>query len=123
MPDTWGEISGVERVHQPVIDDEGKLRGFLFDTVVGGTAYEGKASPRHRDEGQAMAWNLANSQVRGLVHIDLSDAGAGTSMTVGLEIESASFMAGMFFGAIANAVGSGFPETVERLAAGLSESA
>lgn len=121
-PETWNGIAGVDRVHQAVVDEEGKLRGFLFDTMVGGTAYEGKATPHSREEGEAMAWELANSQVKGQIHIDLADAAGGdTRMTVVLEIASAGFMAGMFFSAIANAVGTGFPATVDAMAASLSK--
>lgn len=118
-PDTWNAISGVERVHQPVIDQEGRLRGFLFDTVVGGIPYEGRATPHAREEGWLMSWNITNSQITGQIRVELGEAQDGTLLTVTVDIASASFLAGMFFGAIAKVVGDGLPETVDTLAARL----
>ena len=117
QPETWSAIPGVERVRQPVIDDGGRLRGFSFDTVVGGTRYEGKASPRVRDEGRTMSWDIANNQVKGHISVELNEAPMGTNLTVSLEITSASFLSGMFFGAISKAVADGFSQTVDDLAA------
>lgn len=118
-PDTWNAIAGVERVHQPVIDKEGRLRGFLFDTVVSGIAYEGRATPHAREEGRLMSWNITNSQITGQIRVELSEASDGTLLTVAVDLASASLLAGMFFGAIAKVVGDGLPETVETLAARL----
>lgn len=116
LPETWNSIPGVERVHQPVVDEKGRLGGFLFDTVIGGTTYEGEALPAHRDEGRALSWDIANNQIKGRIGVELDAAGTGTGLTVSLEITSVSFLAGMFFGAISNAVGDGFPQMVEDLA-------
>ena len=115
-PDTWNAIAGVERVHQPVIDEEGRLRGFLFDTVVGGIAYEGRATHHAREEGRLMSWNITNSQVTGQIRVELGEAPDGTLLMVTVDIASAGFLAGMFFNAIAKVVGDGLPETVETLA-------
>ena len=120
-PETWNSIPGVERVHQPVIDESGKLRGFSFDTVVGSTTYEGRATPRYRDEGRAVSWDIANSQVRGRIDVEVESANAGTHLTVSLAITSASLLAGMFFGAISRAVTDGFPQMVEDLAGRLGK--
>ena len=116
LPETWNAVAGVERVHEPVIDDDGKLRGFKFDTVVAGRAYEGIARPHARVEGEAMSWDIANSQIRGLLHVELADADHGTLLNVGIDMEAASMMSRMFFGVIASTVRDGLPRTMEDLA-------
>lgn len=118
-PDTWNSIAGVDRVHEPIIDGEGRLQGFKFDTVVAGKAYEGLASPRARVEGRAISWDISNSQIRGTINVELSDDPAGTLLDVGVEIESASLLSSMFFGVIAKTVGDGLAQTVEEMAATL----
>jgi hypothetical protein len=116
-PDTWAAIGGVDRVFEPTIDAEGRLRGFKFETVAGGRKYVGTATPRDREEGRLMAWDITNSEVRGVTRIELASGGASTAITVTLEVESASLMSGLFFPVIAGAICNGLPEAVEVFAA------
>lgn len=121
-PETWNAVAGVERVHAPVIDSDGKLRGFKFDTVVAGVAYEGVAEPHARIEGESMSWNISNSQIQGLLHVELEDTYNGkTRLNVGIDMRSVSMLSGMFFGAIAATVRNGLPRTVEDLAVQLGD--
>jgi hypothetical protein len=64
-----------------------------------------------------MAWDITNSEVRGMTRIELASGGASTAITVTLEVESASLMSGLFFPVIAGAIGNGLPEAVEEFAA------
>lgn len=64
-----------------------------------------------------MAWNIENSEVRGVTTVQLTDDGPGTRVTVTLEVESVGMFASMFFPVIANAIGSGLPHTVDAFAA------
>ena len=121
LPETWN-IAGVERVREPVIDEQGRLCGFKFDSVVGGVAYEGRATPHTRVEGEAMSWDIANSQVTGLLHIELEDADDGaTNMNVGVDIQSVGFLSAVFFGAITKAVRDGLPRAAADLASDLAD--
>ena len=117
-PETWEGIGGVDKVIAPVIDNDGRLRGFSFETAVGGKIYLGKATPKAREESRLMAWNIENSEVRGVTTVQLSDDGPGTRVQVTLEVESVGMFASMFFPVIANAIGSGLPESVDAFAAG-----
>lgn len=121
LPETWNAVAGVERVHAPRFDDTGRLQGFLFDTVVAGRAYEGRAIPAERIEGSVMSWNIANSQVKGLIRVRLDDEGGETKLTVDVELEGVSMMSRMLFGAIAETVRQGLPRTVDAMAAQLAE--
>jgi carbon monoxide dehydrogenase subunit G len=119
LPETWNSIAGVDRVHEPIMDSEGRLHGFKFDTLVAGKAYEGIAGPHARVEGEAMSWDIVNSQIRGVIHVELSDVTDGTLLDVGVDIESVSMFSSMFFGVISKTVGEGLPRTVEEMAASL----
>lgn len=117
-PETWEGIGGVHRVIDPLIDGDGRLRGFSFETVVAGMTYLGKATPKDREEFRLMAWNIENSEVRGVTAVHLSDEGDGTRVEVILEVESVGMFSSMFFPVIAKTLGSGLPRTVDSFAAG-----
>ena len=115
-PETWEAVAGVDRVREPVFDADGRLRGFLFDTVVGGRAYEGRATPLDREEGRLIAWSIANSQVTGAITVELEDTKGGTRLDVSVEMQPVSMMSRMFFGVITRTVEEGLPRTVEEMA-------
>lgn len=119
-PETWEAIGGVDRVFDAIVDPEGRLQGFSFETVAAGKAYVGTATPHERVEGERMAWDVRNSEVRGVTTVGLSNADPGTSITVTLEVHSAGLLSSMFFPVIAGAIGNGLPRSVEEFAAGLA---
>lgn len=123
LPATWEAIGGVDRVYDPIVDDNGDLRGFSFESVVGGLRYVGTARPRERKEGSLMSWDIVNRELRGVTRVELSPVDQGTSITVTIEMESVGIVSRMFFGVIATAVGSGLPKAVEGFASGLSRPA
>lgn len=118
-PDTWQAIGGVDRVYDPAIDDQGRLRGFSFETVAGGKRHTGTAKPNQRVEDSTMAWNVESSEVRGTTRVDLEADGDGTRVTVTVHVESVGFLSSMFFPVIAGALGKGLPTAVEEFVAGL----
>jgi len=116
-PSTWEGIGGVDKVIAPVIDKDRRLRGFSFETSVAGRIYLGKATPKAREESRLMAWDIQNSEVRGVTTVRLTDEGPGTRVQVTLEVESVGMFSSMFFPVIAKAIGSGLPQTVDAFAA------
>ena len=116
-PATWESIGGVDRVFDPLVDSDGRLRGFSFDTVAAGKKYVGTATPHAREEGRLMSWRIQNSEIRGFTTVALASGGASTTITVTLEVESAGLLSGMFFPVIAAAIGSGLPRAVDGFAA------
>lgn len=119
-PHTWEAIGGIDRVYDPVVDAEGRLQGFSFDTRAGGSAYKGTAIPDERIEGRKMAWQVRNSEVYGVTSVELEPGGGGTLIAVRLEVQSAGLLSSMFFPIIAGAIGNGLPKAVDEFAAGLS---
>lgn len=65
-----------------------------------------------------MAWNVRNSEIKGVIDVALSEVADGTEVKVTLDVESASFMSAMFFPVIAGAIGNGLPDAVEVFASG-----
>lgn len=122
-PSTWEAIGGVDRVFDPEIDAEGRLRGFSFDTIAGGRKYVGTASPHERVEAKVMSWRIQNSEVRGITRVELKPSNPGTVITVTLEVQSAGILSGMFFPIIAGAIGNGLPRAVDAFAASFGEKA
>ena len=117
QPDTWNAVAGVDQVHEPIIDSEGRLQGFKFDTLIAGKAYEGIATPHRRVEGEVMAWDIINPHITGVINVELTEVTDGTVLDVGVEMESRSMLSRMFFGSIAKVVRDGLPRTVTDLAA------
>jgi carbon monoxide dehydrogenase subunit G len=121
QPSTWESIGGVDRVFDPTIDAEGRLRGFSFDTIAAGRRYVGVATPDQRVEKRVMSWRIRNSEVHGVTKVELAPSNPGTSITVTLEVESAGLLSAMFFPIIAGAIGNGLPRAVDGFAAGFSQ--
>lgn len=120
---TWEGIGGVDRVYDPIVDDNGDLRGFSFESVAAGTVYAGTARPRRREERRLISWDIQNSEIRGVTEVELSPAGPSTDITVRLEIESVGMMAAMFFPVIAGVLGNGLSKAVDEFTSGMSERA
>ncbi|MET0565888.1 MAG: SRPBCC family protein [Acidimicrobiia bacterium] len=118
-PHTWEAIPGVDRVIDAAVDPDGRLRGFSFESDVGGRKYLGKATPGGREEGRLMAWDIDSSEVKGKVSIELGPNADGTRVQVRLDVEGVGMLGSLFFPVIASAIGSGFAATVEEFVAGL----
>ena len=117
QPATWEAIGGVDRVFDADLDGEQRLRGFSFDTVAAGRKYVGQARPHRRIEGEVMAWDIQNPEIRGVINVTLRPAGSdGTEIQVTMAVHSVGFLSSMLFPVIATAIGSGFPDTVDEFA-------
>jgi carbon monoxide dehydrogenase subunit G len=122
-PETWEGIPGVDRVFDPIIDDDARLRGFSFESTAGGRRHLGTALPEERVEGEVMAWRIETSEVHGGIRVELAPSPRGTAIEITLRVASAGIMSSMFFPVIAAAIGSGLPRAVDEFAAGLSSRA
>lgn len=121
-PETWEAIGGVDRVHDAVIDEKGRLEGFSFEAKAAGKTFPGLAIPQAREEGRVMAWAIDTSEVDGVIGVELTDEEERTRLTVTVEVESRSTLSAVFLPAIASAIGNGLPAAVEAFAAQMSGS-
>jgi hypothetical protein len=118
-PATWEGIPGVHRVVDPRVDGEGRLQGFAFEIIVGGTAYRATASPAGREEERMMAWAVDSSEVEGKIAVRLEPNGQGTKVDVDLQAEGAGMLGSLLFPVISAAIGNGFAATVDKFVAEL----
>ncbi len=112
-PSTWEAVPGVDRVYDPVIDDTGRLRGFLFESVAAGKTFIGRASPADRVEETAMAWDILTTELKGLVRVDIEKADDVTQVAVSLAVEAVGMLSAIFFPVIVSSIGNGFEPAVE----------
>ncbi len=121
-PKSWEAISGVDRVFDPLVDPEGHLQGFSFESVAAGKQYLGRARPAGREPQKMVAWDIETSEMRGRVVVGLSPMDGDTRVHVSLRVESVGMLSSVFFPVIASAIGEGFAGTVDEFARTLSGS-
>ena len=120
-PKSWESVPGVDRILESLVDHEGQLQGFSFESIAAGKKYLGRAIPAGREHEKMMAWDIDTSEIRGRIIVDLHGADPGTRVDVSLRMESVGVLSSVFFPVIAAAIGEGFPKTVQDFARGLSQ--
>lgn len=121
QPSTWEAIGGVDRVLDPSIDEDGRLRGFEFEVLAGGRRYSGRATPMSREHHRLMSWSVQTAEVSGVTSVALAPDTTGTRITVRLDVESKGVLAAVFFPMITATIGSGLPHSVDRFAEGFAQ--
>lgn len=115
-PATWEQVGGVDRVFDPVIDQDGRLQGFSFEVRAAGKNYIGSATPHDRRDNELMSWRVDTTEVMGVTSVALESVDGGTEIEVTLEVESKGLLSTMFFPVIAATIGSGLPRSVDEFA-------
>lgn len=118
-PATWETVPGVDRVYDPIIDDSGRLQGFMFESVAIGKTFIGRATPAARVERETIAWDILTTELKGLTTVETQSSGEGTQVAVRLEVESVGVLSSIFFPVIVSSIGDGFSTTVELFVASL----
>lgn len=121
-PDTWASLGPVQKVWDPIFAD-GVLTGFTWSTDIGGKVYEGTGEALSHQRPDSYELMLDTSEMSGTITATLSPANpGGTEAVVAIELRSKGLLSSMFFPAIKNAIGSGFPGQVIDMGARLSSS-
>lgn len=118
-PETWEGIAGVDDVTGAAHSDEGLLTAFLFAVTVGGMRYRGQAGVTRAVQAEFMQLDLETSELIAVIEVGLGHAESGTDIQIDLTVRTRSFLAGMFFSAITEAIGKGLPAATEAFAARL----
>ncbi|MGF1616200.1 MAG: SRPBCC family protein [Acidimicrobiia bacterium] len=113
VPATWEGISGVDSVFEPRHDESGQLLGFKFHSTALGRQYEGSATPGPREHQSSLTWDIATSEIKGWVRVNLQPFDSGTRIEVSMHVEAVSMMASFGFRFIASAIANGFQETAD----------
>jgi hypothetical protein len=114
--DTWKGLGPIDTVWDARFEGE-RLAGFRWSARAAGKTFEGTADRIGIEEVEPMRLNLESSDVTGTITVDLATEGAGSTMTVTMTVQSKSFMAGMFWGIISDALRTGLPDQVDAFAA------
>ena len=112
---TWSGIGPVDEVWEPIHAADGTLESFRWSANVGPTKYKGTAVVAAADGPRHMKLSLESSEVRGSLVADI-EGDDSWSLEVTLEVISKGAMASLFFPIIAETIGRGLPEQVERFA-------
>jgi hypothetical protein len=115
-PDTWANIGPINEVWDAEHDDSGALVRYRWSTTVGLRGYRGTAATEVADSPRLMRLALDGGEIVGTLTARLSPNGAGTGLEVTLEIVSRGALSTLFFPVVADVVGRGLPEQVERFA-------
>lgn len=117
---TWEKIPGIDRVVGSEQDDQGRLESFSFEATVAGRPYRGRARRHDRVEEERISWRITSPDVNGSVAVDLTPVNEGTEISVDLTVAMDGFLASLFFPAVTQALGRGFPDAVQNFASALS---
>jgi hypothetical protein len=119
-PNIWESVGPVQKVWDPTIEN-GVLRTFKWSTDIGGKVYEGVGTALEYDRPDRYVLDLDAGEMAGKVTAALSAGNpGGTQAEVSIELRSKGMLSSLFFPAIKNAVGSGFPEQVADMGAQLA---
>ncbi len=111
-PDIWAAVGPVQEVWDPEITD-GVLERFQWSTDIGGKVYKGVGTATAHDRPDHYRLLLDTSEMSGEINVELSGGNpGGTHAVVAIELRSKGLLSSMFFPAIKNAIGSGFPDQV-----------
>lgn len=117
-PDTWATVAGVDGTSNRS-NANGQLSAFDFSTSIGGMTYRGSARVAEAIPGRSMTLSIRSNELTGTVEVAFGDTDQGTELDVSMRISPNGLVGAMVFPVISSALRSGFPESVERLAASL----
>ncbi len=112
---TWSGIAGIKEVTDATHDESGTLTGFDFVVVAGGTRVKGTAARLEAKPNELLRLSIKSTEIVGEVAARLAaNDASGTKLRIILEMRAKGFLAGMFYPIIAQTVGKGLPEQVEK---------
>lgn len=113
---TWEGVAGVEEISNATHAPDGTLTSFAFVVSVGAMRYPGTARVTHAERPRHMGLELTTTELVATIDVRLTDIGDDTGVDVDMSVRATSFLAGMFFGAIADSIGRGLPAATEGFA-------
>ncbi len=119
---TYANIGPVQKVWDPVHDDDGILQRYTWSTTVGRKPYEGSARTVEAHNPHYLKMDLDAGEVAGSLATALEAVtDEVTNLAVTLEIISKGTLSTLFFPVISDAVGRGLPEQVETFAVAIDQ--
>lgn len=119
-PAVWANVTGIDSTDSHR-HREGRLVGFSFTTVIGGISYRGDARVTAATPNEAMTLAVETKEVTGRIDVALRPNGSGTALDVAMVMRPAGLVGSFIFPVVRGAVSDGFGDSVERLAAALTD--
>ncbi len=119
-PATWATVAGVDGTNQHRFDGS-SLLGFGFEAMIGGVPYRGTARVIESQPRTSMTLSIKSSEMLGTISVSPMTTPEGVEVDVTMTIRPAGMLGAVVFPAVTAAVSRNFTESVERLAAELSE--
>lgn len=116
--ETWAHLGPIESVDNEIRSDDGTLQGFRWYANAAGRTIDGTATTSDATTHERFSLDLDAGEVGGSLVTELAED-SSTRVTVTLDIASKGPLVALFFPAIAEAIGKGFPSQVEEMAAAL----
>jgi len=114
-PGTWSNIGPVASVSDPEYADDGTLVRFNWVANIGGKAYPGVAQTTAYTKPDRFELTMDTSEIAGDIVARLAQADGGCDVTVEITFRTKGMLSAMFFPAIRQALGTGFPQQIEDL--------
>ena len=111
-PATWEGLGPIEEVGDAAHDGD-TLMSFRWRARAAGRTWEGTALRTAGEQGRSVTLDLDSPEIGGAITIDLEPVGSGSGLTVTLHARSKGLLAGMFWGVVSDAIGSGLPRQVD----------
>jgi carbon monoxide dehydrogenase subunit G len=116
--ETWAHLGPIESVDNEIRSNDGTLQSFRWYANAAGRTIDGTATTVDSTTNERLSLDLDAGEVSGSLVTELAED-ASTRITVTLDIASKGPLVALFFPAIAEAIGNGFPGQVEEMAAAL----
>lgn len=111
-PATWEGLGPIDEVWDATHDGT-TLMSFRWRARAAGRTWDGTALRTAGEVARSVTLDLDSPEIGGAITIDIAPAGDGSELTVTLYARSKGFLAGMFWGVVSDAIGTGLPRQVD----------
>ena len=112
LSETWKGIGLIDEVWEAT-HEGADLVGFKWRARAAGKSWDGTAKRVGDGSDNDVNFKLDSSEITGSIAVSLQTEGELTAITVTLFAQSKGFLAGMFWGVVADALRKGLPAQVE----------
>jgi carbon monoxide dehydrogenase subunit G len=119
-PETWAAVAGVDGTNEHRFDGP-SLVGFKFQAMIGGVPYQGTARVIDSSPETSMTLSIKSSEVLGTIAVSALPSAGGVDVDVTIVMRPAGMLGAVAFPLVTAAVSRNFTDSVERLAAELSQ--
>jgi carbon monoxide dehydrogenase subunit G len=119
-PATWATVAGVDGTNEHRFNGS-SLVSFGFQAMIGGVPYRGRARVVESQPHTSMTLSIKSSEVLGTITVSPMTTPSGVEVDVTMVMRPAGMLGAVAFPVVTAAVSRNFTDSVERLAAELSE--